>query len=274
MPLPLFLWILATALWSQSAIIETTGESRQPGLRLFDFRIAGIQGWTLEKGTLFLHRHSGEPPASLTLQLGSTRLTTPVTPLPQQWMSVELPAPVLTALTSGTSRLGIVEDPAWTLHGRGPAYVAPYILAEAGRARESGVSPIRVHMIRLRPGDDLLRSLTAYARDKQIRAAIILTASGSLTQTRLRFADKPDSTARFAKAEIVSLTGTLDASSAHLHLSAADGEGRTFGGHLVEGCRIYTTAEIALGELTGLRFSREKDKASGYDELKIDAGRP
>ncbi|MGC4053583.1 MAG: DUF296 domain-containing protein [Paludibaculum sp.] len=85
----------------------------------------------------------------------------------------------------------------------------------------------------------------------------------------MRYADRPGATVREGRFEIVSLVGTVDAGSMHVHLSVSDGRGRTVGGHLMEGCRIYTTAEIAIGELPGLRFTREKDEASGYDELKV-----
>ena len=138
--------------------------------------------------------------------------------------------------------------------------------------RESAMTgAMRVHVLRLRPGQDLLRSLAAFAEEKQIRAGVVLTTVGSLHETRLRLANRPGLTVKKGKAEIVSLVGTIDARSAHLHLSVSDGRGRTFGGHLVEGCPVYTTAEIVIGEMPELRFSREKDLGgSGYEELKVD----
>jgi predicted DNA-binding protein with PD1-like motif len=65
------------------------------------------------------------------------------------------------------------------------------------------------------------------------------------------------------------LTGTLSKHGSHYHISIADGEGRTLGAHLLEGCLIYTTAEIVIGELPGVSFLREMDSATGYDELYI-----
>ena len=138
------------------------------------------------------------------------------------------------------------------------------------RREAASTSTMRVHVVRLRPGDDLLGALSAYVKRHEIRAAVVITSVGSLQETRLRLADRPGASAFKGKMEIVSMVGTLDAGSGHLHLSVSDGRGRTIGGHLLEGCRIYTTAEIAIGELSGLRFSREKDEQSGYEELKID----
>jgi uncharacterized protein len=145
--------------------------------------------------------------------------------------------------------------------------------SRAAQREAAATSAMKVHVIRLHPGEDLLLALTAYARENGIRASVVLTTVGSLTVTSLRLADRPTSTVLKDKAEIVSLVGTLDARSAHLHLSVSDGRGRTTGGHLMEGCRIYTTAEIALGELPDLAFSREPDSTSGYEELKIDKAR-
>ncbi len=141
----------------------------------------------------------------------------------------------------------------------------------ADERREAGTSPnMRVHVLRLRPGQDLFSSLQDYAKRHEIRAGIVLTTVGSLEEARLRLADRSVETAYKGKMEIVSLVGTIDAGSAHLHLSVSDGRGRTVGGHLVKGCRVYTTAEVAIGELADLRFSRETDPESGYAELKID----
>jgi len=70
--------------------------------------------------------------------------------------------------------------------------------------------------------------------------------------------------------EIVSLVGTLSAGGgAHLHLSVSDSTGRTLGGYLLDGCRVYTTAEIVLGTLPELQFARKTDATFGYQELVV-----
>lgn len=136
--------------------------------------------------------------------------------------------------------------------------------------REAASTPdMRVHIVRLRPGEDLLAGIQAYVKRHNFQAGILLTTVGSLQETRLRLANRPGATNFKGKVEIVSLVGTIDAGSAHLHLSVSDRNGRTIGGHLVDGCKIYTTAEIAIGELSGVRFSREMDRESGYEELKV-----
>jgi predicted DNA-binding protein with PD1-like motif len=98
----------------------------------------------------------------------------------------------------------------------------------------------------------------------------VLTCVGSLTDVSLRLANQEAATHYHGHFEIVSLVGTLSASGGgHLHLAVADSTGRTLGGHLLDGCRIYTTAEIVLGALPALRFVREPDATFGYQELVV-----
>lgn len=137
-------------------------------------------------------------------------------------------------------------------------------------AFEQGESDgIKVFALRLRPGQDLRKELERFAKERGIRAGFIITTVGSLQKASLRLADKSDTTSFDGKFEIVSLVGTLGQDGVHLHISISDGTGRTIGGHLVEGCQIYTTAEIVIGEAVGMVFKRETDKVTGYKELTI-----
>jgi predicted DNA-binding protein with PD1-like motif len=123
--------------------------------------------------------------------------------------------------------------------------------------------------VRLHPHQDLKESLDTFARVHNIEAACVLTCVGSLRRAVLRYANQEQATVLDGKFEIVSLTGTLSKYGSHYHISLSDGEGRTVGAHLLEGCLIYTTAEIVLGVLPGVSFLREMDRATGYEELYI-----
>jgi predicted DNA-binding protein with PD1-like motif len=92
---------------------------------------------------------------------------------------------------------------------------------------------------------------------------------GSLNHANLRLANAEQSQIFPGKLEIVSLTGTLSPDGVHLHISVSDNTGRTFGGHLLHGSPIYTTAEIVLVELPEIAFSRETDAETSYRELVI-----
>lgn len=126
-----------------------------------------------------------------------------------------------------------------------------------------------LYAIRLSPGQDLKKGLTAFVREKNLQAAFIVTCVGSLQQAILRLANQPGAITRVEKFEIVSLTGTLSPDGAHLHIALSDSIGTTIGGHLLDGNLIYTTAEIVIGEAGGLIFKRETDPATTYKELKV-----
>ncbi len=123
---------------------------------------------------------------------------------------------------------------------------------------------------RLKPGQDLKVALDRLAVRRKLEAACVVTCVGSLTPAAIRFANQPAPTVLDGQWEIVSLVGTLSIYGSHCHIAVSDGDGRTLGGHLMEGSRIYTTAEIVLGIVPGVRFLRELDPDTGYRELAIE----
>ncbi|MBE9178442.1 DNA-binding protein [Oculatella sp. LEGE 06141] len=123
--------------------------------------------------------------------------------------------------------------------------------------------------VRLKPNQDLKQSLRELAEANGWQASFILTAVGSLKQARIRFANQASSTVFQEPFEIVSLVGTLSVHGIHLHISLADRTGKTIGGHLDDGCLIYTTAELVIGEISHLVFAREADEQTGFNELTI-----
>lgn len=130
-------------------------------------------------------------------------------------------------------------------------------------------SNVLTHCVRLLPGDDLVPSLRAFARSRQLNAAVILSCVGSTSRTTLRPAGVKTPRVFEGKYEIVSLTGTLSTDGHHLHMSISDESCNVFGGHVLEGCIVRTTAEIALGVIEGVSFTRPLDSRTGYDELSI-----
>ena len=136
----------------------------------------------------------------------------------------------------------------------------------------ASASPLSIYALRLHPGDDLLECLAAYVKANSLRAAFVVTCVGSLTNARLRFANKPHATELSGHFEIVSLVGTFAGDAgAHLHASISDGDGRVIGGHILPGCLVYTTAEVVLGEALDLVFSRPTDPATTWAELLVES---
>jgi predicted DNA-binding protein with PD1-like motif len=129
--------------------------------------------------------------------------------------------------------------------------------------------PLAMHALRLKPGDDLLLAIQRFVDDHGIEAGWVAACAGSLTDWTLRFADRPDGASATGRFEIVALSGTVSKHGSHLHLAVSDADGRTIGGHLLPGCRVYTTAEVVLGEARDLVFTRAVDGTTPWRELQI-----
>lgn len=123
--------------------------------------------------------------------------------------------------------------------------------------------------LRLRPGQDLKGELDNLVGSHRIEAACIVTCMGSLTKAVIRFANQEKAVEMDGYFEILSLTGTMSMHGSHFHIAISDGAGRTTGGHLLEGCKIYTTAEIVIGIISDVSFLRPVDVQTGYPELEI-----
>ena len=133
---------------------------------------------------------------------------------------------------------------------------------------------MKVVPLRLQPGDDLRQALETWMSEQQEQAGCVISAIGSLSVVQLRFAGAAAATTNHGELEILSLSGTLSADGAHLHIAVADSSGAVIGGHLCSGSLVRTTAELVLGLLPELRFSRELDPATGYAELRISTRAP
>lgn len=123
--------------------------------------------------------------------------------------------------------------------------------------------------IRLCPGDDLRGALQALLRQRGQHAAHVVAGIGSLVDARLRWAGADAVVTVDGPSEILTLSGTVGADHAHLHASVSDAQGRVFGGHVVPGCVVRTTAELLVAWLPGWRFDRAFDPATGFPELVV-----
>lgn len=127
------------------------------------------------------------------------------------------------------------------------------------------------YTFRLKPGHDLFDSIEAFVRERGIEAGCVVSGVGSLRHATLRFANRETYTEYDDYFEIVSITGLVSVHGSHLHLSISDGDGKTIGGHLVSGCKIYTTAEIVILAFSNSTYKREFAEDSGYEELVVYA---
>ena len=136
---------------------------------------------------------------------------------------------------------------------------------------------MKTYAFRLKPGQNLREEIDIFVKEHDIKAGVIVSCVGSLRKAVLRMAGAKTTKTYEGVFEIVSLVGTLEAGlpagqagNRHLHIAISDKEGNVFGGHLGEDCIIETTAEIVIGELEGVKFTRKPDSETGYDELVVE----
>ena len=132
---------------------------------------------------------------------------------------------------------------------------------------QSGSLQVLAH--RLMPGADLKKSIVNLAQSQIATSGCILTCTGSLTQAVIRLAGASKVLEAKGPFEILALSGTLSQEGVHLHITLSDDQGRCLGGHLVDGSLVATTAELVIGVIPELRFTRPHDAATGYGELHI-----
>lgn len=133
-------------------------------------------------------------------------------------------------------------------------------------------SPLYAHALRLMPGDDLVTSLTEYCEAQKIGASTVVSCTGSLSCITLRMAAAQEIETFAEELELISLSGTLCGDGKHhLHCSVSRRDGSCIGGHCKGAATVRTTAEVVLGVMPELKFTREIDEATGYLELQISA---
>jgi predicted DNA-binding protein with PD1-like motif len=123
--------------------------------------------------------------------------------------------------------------------------------------------------IRLVPGADLRRALEEAVAVQGLGAAFVVAGIGSLIEAKLRYAGETRETRLAGSLEILSLSGSLSSSGAHLHMAVSDASGRVLGGHVGYGNTVATTAELLVALLPAWSLTREHDAATGFDELVI-----
>jgi uncharacterized protein len=145
-----------------------------------------------------------------------------------------------------------------------------YCLSSCQYKNQPSMGSVKAYAFRLKPGQDLKQEIQKLVTEKQIKAGWISTCVGSLTHYNIRFANQPNGSSDSGHFEIVSLTGTVSVNGSHIHISISDSTGKTIGGHLMEDCKIYTTAEIVILSGNEFVFKREKDGSTPWEELQVE----
>lgn len=130
----------------------------------------------------------------------------------------------------------------------------------------------KIHVFRIKPGQELLGGILNYCQDNSISSGVIIGIIGSLENAKLNFLKalpgKYESVDYSGPLEIVCAQGSIalkdDILIIHIHLQLS-GQNICFGGHLA-GATIFSTAEVTLGELN-YQLRRQMDSYTGLNEL-------
>ena len=102
--------------------------------------------------------------------------------------------------------------------------------------------------LKLAPGSDLRLSLEDLARREGIQG-FVLSVVGNLTRAAFQCAGQSGPTVLEGDLEVITLNGTLNPDSVHLHLSLSDGACQVWGGHLEPGTIVQKGADLLIGVL-------------------------
>ncbi len=134
---------------------------------------------------------------------------------------------------------------------------------------------MNVVVLRLKRGDDLKSAIFSAVltektkSNRALASGCVVSCVGCLSHVALRLADATKTLQIAAPFEVLTLNGTLTSEHVHLHLSAADAEGRVIGGHLLEGNIVSHTMEVFLHFYPEMALTREWEPDTGYSELVI-----
>ncbi|MBD3191720.1 MAG: DUF296 domain-containing protein [Candidatus Heimdallarchaeota archaeon] len=132
----------------------------------------------------------------------------------------------------------------------------------------------KIHLIKLEKGEDLLKSILKYVKERSIGSGF-LTGIGALATAKIGYFDIEKK--RYLEnithnVELIACMGNIAINKdnhepiAHVHITVADREGRTLGGHLNEGSIVSVTAEIYLVETRPFVY-RKKEEETGLHLL-------
>jgi predicted DNA-binding protein with PD1-like motif len=128
----------------------------------------------------------------------------------------------------------------------------------------------RTFLGRFECGDDLLNAITEFCRKNKIQLGIF-NVIGAVKSAKLGYynQDKKQYTTCIElneKLEIASCMGNISLKDgeiiAHAHIVLGDMKGKSYGGHLMPGAKIFA-AEFYVHELVGAELHRAKDAVTG-----------
>lgn len=128
---------------------------------------------------------------------------------------------------------------------------------------------------RFNTGDDVLDRLNGLVRQLQVFAGSF-TAIGAVERATVGYFigdGKYIQISLEGPLEVVSCVGNVSSKEGvpfvHAHITLSDREGRAYGGHLMPGCRVGATFEVALHAYDDIEMRRTLDPATKLFLLNI-----
>ena len=131
----------------------------------------------------------------------------------------------------------------------------------------------KVHVFRIKPGQELSGEINRYCQQHQIRSGVVIGIIGSVQRAKLNFLKELPGRYETAEyrgpLEIVCAQGSVALKDAdlivHIHMQLS-GQKICRGGHLAEAI-VFSTAEVVIGELD-FQLCRYGDEYTGLNELR------
>jgi predicted DNA-binding protein with PD1-like motif len=130
----------------------------------------------------------------------------------------------------------------------------------------AGAQVQEIYRLNLDRDEGLLEGINGAVKQYGIQDGAVLTTVGSTQECTYHYVESTSATAKDVfvtqkgAAEILSVTGLIAAGEPHLHITLATPDGRAFGGHLENGCKILYVAEITLAKFSGPQLVRQPNK--------------
>jgi predicted DNA-binding protein with PD1-like motif len=129
-------------------------------------------------------------------------------------------------------------------------------------------------------GEDLLEVIKWAIRQENIVEGAIISGVGSLNVYSSYLVSSRGTTypvttttvSREGPLELAAIQGTIAQGQPHIHLVVADKDS-AYAGHLVEGCQIYTLAEIVIAKFRGGQLVRDPNPGKGPRLLRVKNAR-
>ena len=130
------------------------------------------------------------------------------------------------------------------------------------------------YVLKLDPGEEVMSALVNFASSENIRGGYFM-AFGAFSKVKLRYFDVQSDQYKDheldQQVEVVSLMGNIALVDGHpmihMHTAVADGQNRTYSGHIGMGI-VRPTLELFLTRLDG-EIHRTKDPETGLELLDL-----